>query len=246
MGKGVTRDSINHQRDDEQTSWIDVYGDAQATMASVNGHFSTAGDMKAHLQSLLDSKEHQLQQAATFGQRVLAQRMELEERIRQLQEVEADKDEDDDVDPEAADKYKELADTVVSWDNENAELSSVFSSSKVRCATLKESLLISNLHRAAQRLVNGLDSSAHSIPIADSPRDEPERSRTSTSTSAAAQSRRAKNAAHRADDVGMSAGSLTCWSLNRAPFQNSLSKSVAACSMKSVAFRAFSASEIRL
>lgn len=101
-------------------------------MASVNGHFSSAGDMKSHLQSLLDSKEHQLQQAATFGQRVLAQRMELEERIRQLQEVEVDKSEDDEIDQDSLDKYKELAETVMSWDNENAELSSTFSSSKVR------------------------------------------------------------------------------------------------------------------
>ncbi len=40
-----------------------------------------------------------------------------------------------------------------------------------------------------------------SILASELPKDEPERSRTSTNTSAA-QSRRAKNAAHRADDVG--------------------------------------------
>ncbi|KAK7027275.1 hypothetical protein VNI00_015364 [Paramarasmius palmivorus] len=43
-------------------------------------------DVKSHLQTLLDVKEKQLQQAGTFGQRVLAQQMELEERIRHLQE----------------------------------------------------------------------------------------------------------------------------------------------------------------
>ncbi|KAJ7821017.1 hypothetical protein B0H14DRAFT_3471865 [Mycena olivaceomarginata] len=47
--------------------------------------FSSAGDMRYHLQSLLDAKERQLQQAGALGQRVLAQQMELEERIRQLQ-----------------------------------------------------------------------------------------------------------------------------------------------------------------
>ncbi len=101
-------------------------------MASVNGHFSSAGDMKSHLQSLLDSKEQQLQQAATFGQRVLAQRMELEDRIRQLQEVEADKTDDEDVEPEAMQKYQELTETMTSWDTENASLSSAFNSSAVR------------------------------------------------------------------------------------------------------------------
>ncbi|KAK0452337.1 hypothetical protein EV421DRAFT_1967490 [Armillaria borealis] len=142
-------------------------------MASVNGHFSSAGNMKSHLQSLLDSKEQQLQQAATFGQRVLAQRMELEDRIRQLQEVEADKTDDEDVEPEAVQKYQELTDTMMSWDMENASLSSAFNSSVTERS---------------------------SIPVSELPRDEPERSRTSTNTSAA-QSRRAKNAAHRADDV---------------------------------------------
>ena len=88
--------------------------------------------MKSHLQSLLDSKEQQLQQAATFGQRVLAQRMELEDRIRQLQEVEADKTDDEDVEPEAVQKYQELTDTMMSWDTENALLSSAFNSPAVR------------------------------------------------------------------------------------------------------------------
>ncbi|KAK0443325.1 uncharacterized protein EV420DRAFT_1277942 [Desarmillaria tabescens] len=98
-------------------------------MASVNGHFSSADDMKSHLLSLLDSKEQQLRQAATFSQRVLAQRMELEDRIRQLQEVEADKTDDEDVEPEAVQKYQELTDMMMSWDTENALLSSAFNSS---------------------------------------------------------------------------------------------------------------------
>ncbi|KAL1734245.1 hypothetical protein EV714DRAFT_281352 [Schizophyllum commune] len=101
--------------------------------------------MKYQLQSLLDSKEKQLQQAGTLGQRVLAQQMELEERIRQIQEFAADHSEDDDIDLQVRDKYEELANTIRAWDTENAQLSS---------------------------------------------------------PSSAAQSRRAKNAAHRADDVG--------------------------------------------
>ncbi|KAF8886928.1 hypothetical protein BD779DRAFT_1410754, partial [Infundibulicybe gibba] len=80
----------------------------------------SAGDMKLHLQHLLDSKEKQLQQAGTFGQRVLAQQMELEERIRELQEVGADKSEEDDIDAEDRERYQALADTVIAWDSENA------------------------------------------------------------------------------------------------------------------------------
>ncbi|KAF5379179.1 hypothetical protein D9615_005980 [Tricholomella constricta] len=141
--------------------------------------FSSAGDMKFHLQNLLDNKEKQLQQAATLGQRVLAQRVELEERIKQLQELEADKSEDDDIDDQARERYAELADTLVSWDNENVQLSSAVGSSKL--------------------FPNGKTPSP-SVAFAELPREERERSKPSAGTSAA-QSRRAKNAAHRADDV---------------------------------------------
>ena len=84
--------------------------------------------MRFHLQNLLDSKEKQLQQAGTLGQRVLAQQMELEERIRQLQEADADKGEDDELDAEATERYRELAETIRTWDAENAQLSSAFGS----------------------------------------------------------------------------------------------------------------------
>ncbi|KAJ7269681.1 hypothetical protein C8J57DRAFT_318669 [Mycena rebaudengoi] len=132
--------------------------------------------MKYHLQSLLDSKERQLQQAGTLGQRVLAQQMELEERIRQLQEFDADKLEDDKVDEDARNRYRELAETLMAWDQENAELSSGFGSRRPP---------------------------SPSVPL--SVPEEPERPNSKTTpatgTTAAAQSRRAKNAAHRADDV---------------------------------------------
>lgn len=102
-------------------------------MRDFDDPFSTAGDMKYHLQNLLDSKEKQLQQAGSLGQRVLAQQMELEERIRQLHMLESDKGEDDEIDLEARERYRELADTVLSWDSENAQLSSAFGgSSQVR------------------------------------------------------------------------------------------------------------------
>lgn len=83
------------------------------------------GDLKFHLQSLLDAKEKQLQQAGTLGQRVLAQQMELEERIRQLQEEEQGDAE------EVKARYTELAEVIEGWDKENATLSGAFGN-KVR------------------------------------------------------------------------------------------------------------------
>ncbi|KAJ7677219.1 hypothetical protein B0H17DRAFT_1207136 [Mycena rosella] len=126
--------------------------------------FSSAADMKYHLQSLLDSKEKQLQQAGTLGQRVLAQQMELEERIRQLQDITEDKTDDEHVDDGARERYLALAETLTEWDRENADLSSAF----------------------------GAPPSSPADTEGDSP---------TLPATAAAQSRRAKNAAHRADDV---------------------------------------------
>ncbi|KAF7965697.1 hypothetical protein HWV62_42209, partial [Athelia sp. TMB] len=138
------------------------------------GSGSSTGDMKYHLQNLLDSKEKQLQQAGTLGQRVLAQQMELEERIRQLQEADMDKGDDEELDTEATAKYRELAETIRAWDAENAQLSSAFGNKRSRAPSLANE------------------------PI-ELPREEPERNKAAGSS--AAQSRRAKNAAHRADDV---------------------------------------------
>lgn len=103
----------------------------------------TPAELKAHLQSLLDAKERQLQQAGTLGQRVLAQQMELEERIRQLQALtpalsndEYQYQEEDvyggvasnpsgaGLDRDAVEQYRQLATTVMQWDEENRMLSS--------------------------------------------------------------------------------------------------------------------------
>ena len=83
--------------------------------------------MRFHLQTLLDSKEKQLQQAGTLGQQLLAQRMELEERIRQLQELDLDGAiVDDDLNLNVREQYRELADTMKTWDKENEQLSNTF------------------------------------------------------------------------------------------------------------------------
>lgn len=90
------------------------------------------GDMRSHLQNLLDDKEKQLQNAGTLGQQLLAQRMELEERIRQLQEMEMDTGSDDEgAEMSVRERYRDLADTVKEWDTENEQLSILFSGSKV-------------------------------------------------------------------------------------------------------------------
>ena len=82
----------------------------------------SSSEMKLHLQSLLDGKEKQLQQAGMLGQRVLAQQTELEDRIRQLQEFEGDGE----LATETSGRYQELAEVIAAWDAENAELSSTF------------------------------------------------------------------------------------------------------------------------
>lgn len=96
---------------------------------------AATGDIRLHLQNILDNKEKQLQQAGTLGQQLLTQRMELEERIRQLQEYDLDGvSGEDDMDVNVRDKYRELADTLKAWDAENDQLSNLFGS-KVRCIT---------------------------------------------------------------------------------------------------------------
>ncbi|EIW78667.1 hypothetical protein CONPUDRAFT_167623 [Coniophora puteana RWD-64-598 SS2] len=136
-------------------------------------------ERKLHLQLLLDAKEKQLQQAGTLGQRVLAQQVELEERVRQLQDYDALLTGSHDDLPgaptveEAKDKYRELIDTIKGWDAENASLSGAFGGTS-----------------------NGTPSVPK--PSAESLHEHHERP---AKTSSAAQSRRAKNAAHRADDV---------------------------------------------
>lgn len=97
--------------------------------------FDTTDSMRLHLQALLDNKEKQLQSAATLGHQLLAQRMELEERIRQMQEHELDagnaSGSEDGLDVSARERYRELADSLKAWDAENEQLTSVFGGPKV-------------------------------------------------------------------------------------------------------------------
>ena len=90
-------------------------------------HSSSSTDIRQHLQNLVDSKEKQLQQAAALGERLLAQRVELEERVRLLQEVDADKS--DEITADIRERYRELAEAVRAWDFGNVQLTAAFTSS---------------------------------------------------------------------------------------------------------------------
>ena len=95
-------------------------------VVSDGAEFSSVGDMRVHLQHLLDRKEKQLQQAGTFGQRVLAQQMELEELVNQINDLNVDRGDDDELSPDIKARYHDLAKTLHSWDDENVELTSAF------------------------------------------------------------------------------------------------------------------------
>lgn len=97
------------------------------------------------LESLLDAKSRQLEQAGILGQRVLAQQMELEERVKALQAMTAGLDlssfEEDvyggiatntggqrrgttssNLGNDALNSFRELAETITQWDQENKML----------------------------------------------------------------------------------------------------------------------------
>ena len=125
-------------------------------------------ELQSHLRSLLDAKERQLTQAGALGQQVLAQQMELEERIRQLQALtpgfqldENGEDEEDvyggvarntaggsgnaGLDKEAVERYRELAATVMQWDEENRMLSSQLASNGLAPPKVRFHLPLSGL-----------------------------------------------------------------------------------------------------
>jgi hypothetical protein len=150
-------------------------------------------DLLPQLQALLQDKEKQLQMAGTLGQRILAQQMELEERVNQLSNIAVKHGDSDSSDQETKDKLRRLAETLQTWDHENSALLSSLGLDKVHIAlsaTHSSDLYIYQHHL-------GADSGSLSFEVPD--RTEAARHM----TTAAQSSRRAKNAAHRADDVGM-------------------------------------------
>ncbi|KAF9480593.1 hypothetical protein BDN70DRAFT_805008 [Pholiota conissans] len=141
--------------------------------SSSHHSFSNAGDVKLHIQNIFQNKAEQLLHTGNLGQRILTQQAELEARLKEIEVLEADKGEE-----ETRERYHELVDTILEWEEENAQLLSCFSSN---------AKVSGDVHSPA-------------MPYTDLGREEPERIKSSAGTSVA-QSRRAKNAAHRADDV---------------------------------------------
>ncbi|THH09215.1 hypothetical protein EW145_g2167 [Phellinidium pouzarii] len=133
---------------------------------------TSADDMRQYLQSLLDSKEKQLQKAGALGQRVLAQQMELEERVRQLQDIDGESAKVGEVSSEIRLRYRDLANTLKAWDEENVHLSSTFGNADV-----------------VQPQPSPTPDLSQNLSLNDQP------------APSASQSRRAKNAARRANDV---------------------------------------------
>jgi hypothetical protein len=91
-------------------------------------HHGLLYDVRARLQTLLDQKEQELQSAGSLGQRILAQQMELEERINQISELESGRTglKDDEIESEMRAKLNDLADTMHAWQHENQQLWSGF------------------------------------------------------------------------------------------------------------------------
>ncbi|KAJ3538769.1 hypothetical protein NM688_g6472 [Phlebia brevispora] len=145
-----------------------------STLSNTLNNGTSSGDMRFYLQSILDDKEKQLQQAGTLGQQLLAQRMELDDTVRVLLEMLDVGDGD-----EVRDKLRELEETVKTWDKENEQLS-IPLGVKVNGTPSSPPVEISrgNISRSAERT-----------------------KASATGTTAAQSSRRAKNAAHRANDV---------------------------------------------
>lgn len=84
--------------------------------------------MRLKLQELLDEKERQLQQAGALGQRILAQQVELEERINQISELDGGTlGNDDDAQSDIRTKLDDLAATMHQWATENDTLWNGFS-----------------------------------------------------------------------------------------------------------------------
>ncbi|EJD41972.1 hypothetical protein AURDEDRAFT_115234 [Auricularia subglabra TFB-10046 SS5] len=169
-----------------------------AAGAGANGHGAETSDMRTMLQALLDDNEKQLSLASTLGQKFLAQRMELEERINQIIDHDgaaASDDDDDEHQNAAREKLQGLAEAVQGWQQENEQLVAGFGSSKL----------------APPPAPTPVADPAPEEPAASSTRDSLSLSASgdlasvgggaSATRTAAQSSRRAKNAQHRANDV---------------------------------------------
>jgi hypothetical protein len=149
--------------------------------------------LRDRLQVLLDD--------GTLGQRILAQQMELEDRINQLPLSSSSllDTEDVQVQDEIREKLKELEAILSSWEDENATVFLKLTAQPVCDSFYACQIEVLMMLRQSTKL-DSTDSSIFQVPKLTSGRKSSENDQTSAMQS----SRRAKNAAHRADDVGMS------------------------------------------
>ncbi|KZT01198.1 uncharacterized protein LAESUDRAFT_731408 [Laetiporus sulphureus 93-53] len=146
---------------------------------------NTAG-LRLRLQNLIDSKEQQIQQAGELGQQLVTQRVELEERMRQLDQEDywdSGSDDDDDAEGGVRGRNLDLEDTLSAWDVENERLATGFG--------LRDLPPVNGVHQPYHELSRDVD---HSDGMS-------ERSTAVSGMSAMQASRRARNATHRSDDV---------------------------------------------
>ncbi|KAG8996404.1 hypothetical protein FRB94_008357 [Tulasnella sp. JGI-2019a] len=95
--------------------------DLNSEEASPSSNPDTLYFMDAQLAKLLDEKENELRLAGNLGQRILQQRLELEQRINALSEYgrRSGTTEPAGDHPTMAEKLQELQDIIRSWENEN-------------------------------------------------------------------------------------------------------------------------------
>jgi len=175
---------------------------SDGTNGTSNPHGLLYG-VRARLQTLLDQKEQELQSAGSLGQRILAQQMELEERINQISELESGHTglKDDEIESEMRAKLNDLAGTMHSWQHENQQLWSGFGPK-----VCKKNFILDLVPPLIKEMLSCVQTSDD--PSATGASAVPEVPITTASApdgpSAAQSSRRAKNAQHRANDVGQS------------------------------------------
>lgn len=128
-------------------------------MSTTIDGFTAVGSLQEKLQKLLDEKEKQLQMAGTLGQRILAQQMELEERINKIS-INDTTDEQVDLNPDVMKNLKSLRDKLQSWDQENAD---VLSSLVAKDVSTKDVLSTVNYYVYRAFCLRSMETTAQSL-----------------------------------------------------------------------------------
>lgn len=90
--------------------------------------------VRTQLQQLLDDKSNKLHMVGTMGQKILAQQTELEERIRELGDM--DEDSGTEISDTTRTKLLELQDAIKGWDTDNQTLIREIGGDQVSCSAV--------------------------------------------------------------------------------------------------------------